>query len=265
MVWNHPPQGGSGGPTNLHHSYSTASSKARHLYPDPAFHVRVHKFRSHYADGSLALHIQGLHTVHGLRPCARGSAPVCLPQCGVGHDAVTGFLSYGPTTCSPPTATLSWRFDSRISPSAGHQLRGRLAATPAGLSPASPSQLSRTHQVDPPASNLDVRFVDKPTIAWGVPAGSGRINQQWGEPVHPAINRDVIDGDAALSQQLLDVTVRQAVPQIPPDRHQDHVWRNRKPVKLDFGTDTWAERRRISAACLTASSTDATDPYGVTP
>jgi hypothetical protein len=30
-----PPQGGSGGPANLHHPYSTASSKARHLDPDP--------------------------------------------------------------------------------------------------------------------------------------------------------------------------------------------------------------------------------------
>lgn len=37
------------------------------------------------------------------------------------------------------------RFDSQISPPAGHQLRGRLATTPAGLSPASPSQLGRTH------------------------------------------------------------------------------------------------------------------------
>jgi hypothetical protein len=41
-----------------------------------------------------------------------------------------------------PKATLSWRFDSQVSPSAGHQLRGRLAATPTGLPPASPAQLS---------------------------------------------------------------------------------------------------------------------------
>jgi len=39
-------------------------------------------------------------------------------------------------------ATLSWRFDSQVSPSAGHPLRGRLAATPTGLPPASPTQLS---------------------------------------------------------------------------------------------------------------------------
>src|SRR6266540_2403114 len=34
--------------------------------------------------------------------------------------------SYGPTTCSSPKATLSWRFDARVSPPAGHQLRGKL-------------------------------------------------------------------------------------------------------------------------------------------
>jgi hypothetical protein len=29
----------------------------------------------------------------------------------------------------------------------------------------------------------------------------------------------MIDRDAALSQQLFDVSVRQAIPQVPPDRH----------------------------------------------
>jgi hypothetical protein len=33
-----------------------------------------------------------------------------------------------------------------------------------------------------------------------MPAGPGRINQQRGEPLHPAIDGDVINGDAALSQ-----------------------------------------------------------------
>src|SRR6266540_782771 len=50
--------------------------------------------------------------------------------------------SYGPTTCSSPKATLSWRFDARVSPPAGHQLRGCLAITPTGLSPASPPPLT---------------------------------------------------------------------------------------------------------------------------
>src|SRR6266508_1078972 len=50
--------------------------------------------------------------------------------------------SYGPITCSSPKATLSWRFDARVSPRAGHQLRGCLATTPTGLSPASPPPLT---------------------------------------------------------------------------------------------------------------------------
>ncbi len=36
---------------------------------------------------------------------------------------------------------MSWRFDSRVSPSAGHQLQGCLATTGTGLSPTSPPQL----------------------------------------------------------------------------------------------------------------------------
>src|SRR3990172_1023879 len=48
-------------------------------------------------------------------------------------------------------STLSWRFDGRVSPSAGHQLRGRLDVTPAGLPPASRSQLRRTHTTGTPA------------------------------------------------------------------------------------------------------------------
>jgi len=48
--------------------------------------------------------------------------------------------TYGPITRSPPKAASSWRFDGRISPSAGHQLRGCLVTTPTGPSPASPPQ-----------------------------------------------------------------------------------------------------------------------------
>ena len=33
----------------------------------------------HRPAGSWVLHLQGLRTVHGLRPCERGSAPACFP------------------------------------------------------------------------------------------------------------------------------------------------------------------------------------------
>jgi hypothetical protein len=53
--------------------------------------------------------------------------------------------SYGPYACSPPLqATLSWGFDSRVSPSIAHQLHGCLVITMAGLSPASSTQLRGT-------------------------------------------------------------------------------------------------------------------------
>jgi hypothetical protein len=53
--------------------------------------------------------------------------------------------SYGPYACSPPKqATLSWGFDSRVSPSIAHQLHGCLVITMTGLSPASSTQLRGT-------------------------------------------------------------------------------------------------------------------------
>jgi hypothetical protein len=38
-------------------------------------------------------------------------------------------------------------------------------------------------------------------------AGSCRVDQQQGEPLHPSINRDVINGDTTFGQQLLDIAI----------------------------------------------------------
>jgi hypothetical protein len=84
--------------------------------------------------------------------------------------------------------------------------------------------VDRSVQIDAPAADLDVRFVDKPTITGGVPAGPGRIDQQRGEPVHPAINRDVVNSDAALGQQLFDVSVGQPVARGRPSGEVSLAW-----------------------------------------
>jgi hypothetical protein len=34
----------------------------------------------------------------------------------------------------------------------------------------------------------------------------------------------VIDRDATLGQQLLDVSIRQSVPEVSAHRHHDHIW-----------------------------------------
>ena len=39
------------------------------------------------------------------------------------------------------------------------------------------------------------------------------------------LDGDVIDRDTSLGEQLLDVPVGQAVPQVPPHRHRDHLAR----------------------------------------
>jgi hypothetical protein len=74
-----------------------------------------------------------------------------------------------------------------------------------------------------------------------VPARSCRVDQQRSKPLHPAIDTHVVDRDAAFGEQLFNVSVRQAVPQIPPKRHHDHVWRSgsREEFHLPAPTDPY--------------------------
>jgi hypothetical protein len=53
-------------------------------------------------------------------------------------------------------------------------------------------------QIHPAPGYLDVGFIDEPAIAGRVSAGSGCVDQQRGEPLHPAIDGHMIDCDAAL-------------------------------------------------------------------
>ena len=79
--------------------------------------------------------------------------------------------------------------------------------------------------VTPYALDLDAGRIHEPPVTGRVPAEPSRIGQQRYKPLYPAVDRDVIDLHTALSQQLLDVPVGQAVPQIPAHRHDDHVSR----------------------------------------
>jgi hypothetical protein len=58
-----------------------------------------------------------------------------------------------------------------------------------------------------------------------VPAWPGGIGQQRCEPLDPAVDRDMVDLDAALGEQLFDVAIGQAEAQIPADRNDDDVGR----------------------------------------
>jgi hypothetical protein len=56
-----------------------------------------------------------------------------------------------------------------------------------------------------------------------VSAEPGGIGEQGREALHPAVDGDVIDLDAALGEQFLNVPVGQAEAQVPAHCHQDHL------------------------------------------
>ncbi len=60
--------------------------------------------------------------------------------------------------------------------------------------------------------DLQVGLIDMPTIADDVPAGSGGLGELRGEPIDPAVHRDVVHVDAAFGEELLDVPIGQTEP-----------------------------------------------------
>jgi hypothetical protein len=87
--------------------------------------------------------------------------------------------------------------------------------------------------VPPDTVDLDVGLVDEPSVTDGVTGRAGGIDQFRGEPLDPAERGHVIDVDAALGEELLQVPVRQALAQVPADRQEDHIRGNRNPAKAE--------------------------------
>jgi hypothetical protein len=54
---------------------------------------------------------------------------------------------------------------------------------------------------------------------------AGRLGEQRCESLHPPVDSDVIDLDAAFGEQFFDVSVGQAVAQVPAHRHGDDLAR----------------------------------------
>ena len=65
-------------------------------------------------------------------------------------------------------------------------------------------------QVDPPAADLDIRFIDEPAISRDMSAGTGCVDEQRREPLHPTVDRDVIDFDAPARPAVLQRRGRRA-------------------------------------------------------
>jgi hypothetical protein len=103
--------------------------------------------------------------------------------------------------------------------------------------------------IPPAPSDPHVRLVYLPAIANQVPARPGSIGQQRREPQHPPVDGDVVDLNAALSKQLLDVAVRPSEAQVPADRQHDHVGR-----EAEAGEDRSRNNSRARAAGSYAGS-----------
>jgi hypothetical protein len=58
-----------------------------------------------------------------------------------------------------------------------------------------------------------------------VATGASGFDQRWRESLYPAVHGDVVDLDATLGQQVLDVSVGQAEPQVPANGQDDDVGR----------------------------------------
>jgi hypothetical protein len=54
-------------------------------------------------------------------------------------------------------------------------------------------------------------------------AGPGGVGKQRREPQHPPVDGDVVDHDATLGQELLEVAVGQAEAQVLADREHNHL------------------------------------------
>ena len=82
--------------------------------------------------------------------------------------------------------------------------------------------VDRPVEIRPLAGDLDVGLIGEPPVTRGVPGWPGGLDELRCEALDPPIDGDVIDPDAALGQQLLNVTVGQAVTQVPADGDRDH-------------------------------------------
>src|SRR6266511_927470 len=89
--------------------------------------------------------------------------------------------------------------------------------------------VDRPVDIPPAAGHLHIGLLDSPAVTDGMAAGPRGVGQQRREPLHPPVDGDVVDLDAALGEQLLHVAVRQRQAQIPPHGQHDHVWREAEP------------------------------------
>ncbi len=62
-----------------------------------------------------------------------------------------------------------------------------------------------------------------------MPARTGWLSEDRGEPLHPSIQRDVVDLDTAPGEQFFKIAVREVVAQALANYEQNHIRREPEP------------------------------------
>src|SRR4051794_8959821 len=100
--------------------------------------------------------------------------------------------------------------------------------------------VDRAVDIGPTAYDLNIRLVHEPAITCRVTGRARGVDEPRREGLQPPVDRDAIDLDTALGEQLLDIAVGQAVAQIPAYRHRNHLpwepiagWRRRGRPRSD--------------------------------
>ena len=120
--------------------------------------------------------------------------------------------------------------------------------------------------VPPPARHLHICLIHKPTITDRVTTRPGRVRKERREALHPPVHGHMIDLDPTLGQQLLDIAIRQAEPQIPTHRKHDHLRREPKALERrtrDYGNRTSMRSEHPTLSLSDPGTTNATQPCGV--
>jgi hypothetical protein len=114
--------------------------------------------------------------------------------------------------------------------------------------------VDRTVDGAPAAGDLHIGLVHLPAVADGVAAGASGLGQQRREPLDPPVDGDVVDLDATLGEQLLDIAVGQAEAQVPADGEHDDVGWEAEAGKGRSRKRGWASAAASHSGSLAAST-----------
>ena len=72
----------------------------------------------------------------------------------------------------------------------------------------------------PDTADLDVGFVNEPTVTYRMTARPSGVDEHRGEALHPPVDGDVVNFDSSLCQEFFYISIRQAVAEVPADSQQ---------------------------------------------